>query len=166
MQRVIPFARRFLAAALLAAALPAAAQSVPAANFTDMWWNPDESGWGVSFAQHAGTHQVFAVWYTYDPREASASGQYRPLWIVMPGGTWTTPQRLTGDVYVTDGVPFDQPGSDMVSTRVGTFTFDFTDASSGTFTYAIAPPAGLPPGDPAYDLPALTGSKPITRQSF
>ena len=59
--------RALLTAVLLALAVPAAAQSVPAANYTDMWWNPSESGWGISFAQHA-SNQVFAVWYTYDPR--------------------------------------------------------------------------------------------------
>lgn len=166
MQRVTSKATRFMAAAFLSAALPAAAQSVPAADFTDMWWNPNESGWGVSFAQHAGTNQVFAVWYTYDPREPAATGQFRPLWIVMPGGTWTSPLRITGSAYVTNGVPFNQPGSSPVNTRVGTLTFDFSDANNATFTYSIAPPAGLPANDPAANLPSLTGSKPITRQSF
>ena len=166
MQRVISMATRFLAAALAAVAIPAAAQSVPATNFTDMWWNPNESGWGVSFAQHAGTHQVFAVWYTYDPREPAPTGQFKPLWIVMPGGTWTTPLRITGPVYVTNGVPFNQPGSNPQNTRVGTFTFEFSDANNATFRYDIAPPPGLAPGDPAFNLPSLSGNKPITRQSF
>src|SRR5688572_32275614 len=100
-----PMIRALMTAALLAVALPAAAQSTPAANYTDMWWNPSESGWGISFQQHP-THQVFAVWYTYDPRELTASGRHKPLWFVMPGGTWTTPTRLTGSVFVTNGVPF------------------------------------------------------------
>lgn len=166
MHRVTSKATRLLAATFMAAALPAAAQAVPAADFTDMWWNPAESGWGVSFAQHAGTNQVFAVWYTYDPREGSPLGERKPLWIVMPGGTWTSPLRLTGTAYVTRGVPFNQSGSNPVNTAIGTFTFEFQDGSHGTFRYDIAPPQGLPANDPAYDLPALSGSKPITRQSF
>ena len=157
--------RTLLATALVAVAFPAAAQSVPAANYTDMWWNPAESGWGISFAQHTGTHQVFAVWYTYDPRELAGS-QHRPLWLVMPGGTWVSPTRLTGTAYVTNGMPFNQPGSNPVNTPVGTFTFNFNDASHGTFAYNIAPPAGLAPGDPAFNLPAMAGTKSITRQSF
>lgn len=157
--------RRLLGAALVAIAIPAAAQSTPAANYTDMWWNPAESGWGVSFAQHAGTHQVFAVWYTYDPRK-EAAGQNRPLWIVMPGGMWTSPTTLTGTVYVTRGVPFNQSGSSSRNNPVGSFTFSFTDAGNGTFSYDIAAPAGLSPSDPAFNLPALSGSKTITRQSF
>lgn len=166
MQRVTSMATRFLAAAIAAAAFPAAAQSIPATDFSDMWWNPAESGWGVSFAQHAGSHQVFAVWYTYDPREGSPLGQRKPLWIVMPGGTWTSPTRLTGQAFVTNGVPFNQAGSNPVNTPVGSFTFEFQDASNGTFRYDIAPPQGLAANDPAYDLPAVSGSKPITRQSF
>ena len=158
--------RHCLAAAVVCAALPAAAQSVPATNFTDLWWNPAESGWGLSFTQHAGTHQVFAVWYTYDPREADAGGGSKPLWIVMPGGTWTSPTSITGPVYVLDGVPFSLPGSDRTITQVGTFTISFSGSSNGTFTYSIAAPGGLPSSDPAYNLPAMSGTKAITRQSF
>ncbi|HYC38466.1 MAG TPA: hypothetical protein VEC19_18705 [Usitatibacter sp.] len=159
--------RRLLAIVLLALALPAAAQSTPAANYTDMWWNPAESGWGVSIVQHPTTHQVYAVWYTYDPREADpATGQFKPLWIVMAGGTWTSPTTLTGPVYVTNGRPFNQAGSSTTVTNVGSFTFNFSGSSNGTFTYNIAPPAGLAPSDPAFNLPTLSGSKSITRQGF
>ena len=158
--------RRAYLPTLLALALPAAGQSVPAANYSDMWWNSGESGWGISIAQHAGTNQVFAVWYTYDPREPSSTGRYKPLWFVMPGGTWTSPTRLTGNVFVTNGVPFNQSGSSLRNNAVGTFTFDFATASSGTFTYSVAAPAGLASNDPAYTLPAMAGSKAIQRQAF
>jgi hypothetical protein len=164
----VPMIRRFLAASLLSLALPAAAQSVPAANYSDMWFLPAESGWGVSLVQHNGTHQAYAVWYTYDPREPdpASAGNFKPLWIVMAGGTWTSPTRLTGPVYVLNGTPFNQSGSNRAINQVGTFTFNFTDASNGTFTYAIAPPAGIPSTDPAFGLPSFSGTKSITRQSF
>jgi hypothetical protein len=161
--------RRFLACALLAFALPAAAQSVPAANYSDMWYLPSESGWGVSFVQHAATNKVYAVWYTYDPREpdATAVGNFRPMWVVLAGGgTWTSPTTYTGPVYVTNGVPFNQSGSNTKVNPVGTFTFSFSDASNGTFTYNIAAPAGIPSTDPAFGLPSFSGTKNITRQSF
>lgn len=157
--------RALTAATLLAIALPAAAQSVPAANYTDLWWNPSESGWGISFTQHT-SNQAFAVWYTYDPRESAGAGRGKPLWIVMPGGRWTTPTQFTGDVYVTLGLPFNQAGSNKRQTAVGTFTFDFTSSTTGTFTYNISPPSGLPTNDPAYNLPAISGTKAIQRQSF
>jgi hypothetical protein len=153
---------------LLAFAIPTAAQSVPGTNYSDMWYLPAESGWGVSFVQHAGTNQVYAVWYTYDPREpdATAAGNFRPLWIVMAGGTWTSPTSLTGSVYVLNGTPFNQSGTNRSINAVGTFTFNFSDASNGTFTYNVAAPAGIPSTDPAFGLPAFSGTKPITRQSF
>ena len=157
--------RRFMAAAALAAALPAAAQVAPAANYTDLWWNPNESGWGLTITQHA-TNQIWVIWYTYDPRERDASGQYKPLWINMPGGTWTSPTTLTGDVYVLNGMPFYQSGSNRQQTRVGTFSFNFTSASTGTFTYNIAPPQGIASSDPAYGLPPMSGSKAIQRLQF
>src|SRR5665213_2113077 len=37
----------------------------PIFNRTDLWWNPNESGWGMNIVQHpSGT--IFATWYTYD----------------------------------------------------------------------------------------------------
>jgi len=160
--------RRLLLTALIAIAWPAAAQSVPAADYTDMWYLPSESGWGVSFTQHAPSSQAYAVWYTYDPREADPAtpGNFRPLWLVMAGGNWTSPTRITGPVYVLNGTPFYQSGSNRSITAVGSFTFDFASASSATFTYDIAPPQGLAASDPAYGLPAFSGSKTISRQSF
>jgi len=162
---------RLLTAVLLAfAALspPAEAQVAPAANYTDMWYLPSESGWGVSFTQHTGSNQVFAVWYTYDPRQPdpSSPGGFKPLWIVMPGGTWTTPTSITGPVFVTNGQPFNQTGSNTQLTPVGTFTFNFATAQAGTFAYSIAVPAGLAASDPAFGLPSMSGTKSIQRQSF
>lgn len=160
--------KKLAAAAVIFLAFPAHAQSVPATNYSDMWFNPAESGWGISFVQHSGTHQVYAVWYTYDPREVdTATGQFKPIWLVMPAPvTWTSPTSVTGPVYVTNGVPFFQAGSNTRVTPVGSFTFNFSSSSTGTFTYNIAPPSGLASNDPAFNLPALSGSKSITRQGF
>jgi len=44
--------RRLLLVLVLSFALPVAARAVPATDYTDMWWNPAESGWGLSFVQH------------------------------------------------------------------------------------------------------------------
>ena len=162
---------RFLAAAVLALAQGAAAQSVPAANYTDMWWNPAESGWGVSFTQHVATNQAYAVWYTYDPREPdnttlADAGDFKPLWIVMSGGQWLTPTQMRGEVFVANGTPFFQSGSSTALQSVGMFTFTFNDVNHATFQYDIVPPAGLASTNPAFGLPAFSGAKAITRQSF
>jgi len=162
--------RKTIAAMLLALALPAAAQSVPAANYSDIWWNPSESGWGVTFTQHSTSNQVFAVWYTYDPRAADAAspGNFKPLWLVMPGGQWTTPTHLVGDVYVTVGTPFAQnwnPNA-ITNTKVGTFVFNFDSSSTGTFQYDIAAPGGLASNAAGFGMPSFSGTKQIQRQPF
>jgi hypothetical protein len=160
--------RRFLAVLFTALALPVAAQVVPATNYTDLWWNPSESGWGLTITQHDATRQIWAIWYTYDPRQQdpSGGGAYKPLWINMPGGQWTSPTSLTGEVFVLNGTPFAQAGSSRQQTRVGTFTFNFTSSTTGTFSYDIAPPAGLASGDPAFGLPSMSGTKQIERLQF
>jgi hypothetical protein len=40
----------------------------PAFDFTDLWWNAGESGWGLNLIQHA-NGIIFAMWYTYDASE-------------------------------------------------------------------------------------------------
>ena len=160
--------RKLVFLLLLCAGASAWGQSTPAANYTDMWYaGESQSGWGISFMQHA-SGQVYAVWYHYDPREPDpTTGQFKPLWLVMAGqNTWTTPTSTTGQVYVTNGRPFSQSGSNTTVTAVGTFTFSFSSSTAGTFTYNIAPPSGLAATDPAFNLPALSGSKAIVRQGF
>jgi hypothetical protein len=160
--------RRWIAVLLTALALPVAAQVVPAANYTDLWWNPNENGWGLTITQHDPTRQIWAIWYTYDPRQQdpSGGGAYKALWINMPGGQWTSPTSLTGDVFVLNGMPFSQAGSNREQTRVGTFTFNFTSTSTGVFSYNISPPSGLASTDPAYGLPTMSGTKQIERLQF
>ena len=169
------FTRPFRLIAACAAACAAlvstpGAAATPATNYSDMWYLPAESGWGVSFVQHP-NGLVYAVWYTYDPRvsDSANAGNFVPLWIVLAGnGTWTTPTSFTGPVYVTSGVPFSQTGSNTVVSQVGTFTFNFSDANNGTFAYNIAPPANCNDATscPAFGLPAFSGTKSITRQSY
>jgi len=42
-----------------------AATPVPAFDYTDLWWNAGESGWGLNLMQHA-SNVIFGVMYTYD----------------------------------------------------------------------------------------------------
>ena len=114
-------------------------------NFQDMWWKSpagSESGWGVNL-----THQgdvIFATWSTYD-----ANG--RSLWLVMPRGEKVDINVFTGPLYRTSGPAFSNPTWDatkVVATSVGTATFAFAGANSGTFTATVN---------------GATQSKPITR---
>ena len=140
--------RPFAAAALL----PAAAQVKPAHDYTDLWWNPGESGWGISIRQKppagGAVDALFAVWYTYDPRAADpaspAGAANVPLWLVMPGGEWTTPTTYAGRMYVVAATPFQQPWNPAAHAlqEVGTYR-----SSSPTRATASSPTASrLPRG--------------------
>src|SRR5258708_12379924 len=87
-----PMIRRLLATATLAIALPAIAQTqaVPAANYTDLWYNPAESGWGVTITQHSPparpNSQTYPIWYTHDPPPSHppTPPTLHPLSITLP----------------------------------------------------------------------------------
>jgi len=176
--------RAFIASALTAAALPAAA-STPATNYTDLWDNSAAPGATAStwlsacwvkvmphpLSPHA-DNQVEAVWYTYDPRspDATSPGNFKPLWIVMPVGSWTSPTQYSGDMYVTLGTPFFQGWNAAAfgATKVGTFVFNFSASNVGTFSYTVAPASAdvANSASPAFNLPSFSGQKPICRNAF
>jgi hypothetical protein len=67
--------------------------------FTDLWWNPDESGWGVGIFHYKAT--VFSVLFVY-------SATHQPTWYVMSLNETTRPGDKTqrsfeGAVYLTHG---------------------------------------------------------------
>lgn len=104
---------------------------VPTTDYTDLWYDPAESGWGFSLVQHA-SHQMFGVIYTYEAPN-------RPLWLVMPGGTWLTAQTFRGDLYRVTGPP--QTGAfNPALTKaqpVGTATVSFSSVLGGTLAYTV-----------------------------
>jgi uncharacterized protein (DUF1800 family) len=99
-------------------------------DYSDIWWNPNESGWGLTITHHG--DNLFAVWYTYDD-----SG--RPLWVVLPGGTFTNATTFTGKLYTTTGSPFIvhfDPNSTKVQ-EAGTATLVFNSNNDATFTSTV-----------------------------
>jgi len=65
-----------------------------------LWWGgPDQSGWGVSIAQH-GT-RLFNVVFAYDERG-------RSTWLVMSDGTWLggIGNKFIGSLYAPTGSPY------------------------------------------------------------
>lgn len=103
--------------------------NMPQFDYTDLWWNPGESGWGLNIVQHA-SGNIFAVIYTYDAPN-------RPMWYVMPGGTWSSPTVFTGALYRVTGSPALAAFKAGDVTQVGTATFSFSDASNGSITYSV-----------------------------
>jgi hypothetical protein len=114
-----------------AAALKAwlASGPAPLEDYTDMWFNPDEPGWGVSIMQSA-ANRVFAAWYTYDANN-------QPTWIVLPEGTWRTAVAFEGALYRATGSAFDRPydRAKFSVVPVGTGRIEFGHNNSATITF-------------------------------
>lgn len=117
----------------------------PLGNFTDLWWDPVESGWGLSINHHV-SNIIFAVWFVY-----SADG--KPTWYFMSNARQASHTSYTGSVYKTTGPYFGgvfNPAA-VVVTPAGTATLVFSHYDRGTFSYTID---------------GVTGTKNIQRQGF
>ena len=126
--------------------------SIPASttaplNFQALWWRSpagSENGWGINV-----THQgdvLFVTWYTYNP-DGSA------LWLFSDAHKTAT-NTYFGQLYRSRGSPFSSvpyDSSRFSPTIVGSITFTFTDANTGTINYTVN---------------GVTQSKPITRYLF
>jgi hypothetical protein len=123
----------------------------PIHDYTDLWWTPAESGWGMSLTQHASTN-LFAAWFVY-------GSDGHPIWYVLPNGTWSQTVGLgllntySGQVYRTSGPYYGGPflPGNVVVTPVGIGQLNFSDYGHGTFVYTID---------------GVSGSKAIERQPF
>jgi hypothetical protein len=78
-------------------------------DLTDIWWNPAESGWGLTLAQHGST--TFGVWFTYDSAR-------RPTFFVLPSITSLGFATWAGDVYTTTGPSYRGSTFDPSKVRV------------------------------------------------
>ncbi|MBL0141423.1 MAG: hypothetical protein IPP91_05010 [Betaproteobacteria bacterium] len=108
------------------------APSPSTANYTSLWWNPTESGWGVNLNHQGNT--IFATLFTYDATGA-------PLWLVMSAGNLQSGSTFTGDLYRTTGPAFNAapftPLTGANLTTVGTMSLSFIGVDSGTLTYTV-----------------------------
>ena len=114
------------------------AGSVPATtatvNYNDLWWDPNESGWGVNVAQQGST--LFLTFFIYgtDSKPTWVTGQLSKTGYSMLGEP-----IFTGDIVVTTGPYYGGPfnESSVTRRRAGTASFSPADAVSGTLTYTI-----------------------------
>ena len=124
----------------LACVRPAAA-----IDWTDIWWNPAESGWGVNFIQ--ADNFIFATFFIYGP-------QQQPTWVTAQltrdaNGVWSGPLYATTGPYY--GAPWNP--AQVTTNQVGTATFvpNAGSATAGTLTYNVG---------------TTSVSKQITRQTL
>jgi hypothetical protein len=102
-------------------------------NNTDLWWNPNESGWGLNIIQH-GSGIIFATWFNY-------SSDNKATWYVVPTGQWTSPTEYRGPIYSTTGPEVnDTFNPSLVSPTLAgnvVLTFSATDSNRMTATFTI-----------------------------
>lgn len=114
---------------------PKPGDAAPFIDFSGLWWDPAESGWGLSIAQGP-TNQLFAVWFVYDN-----SGN--PTWYTFEPGSSDGPNYYHGTIYRTTGpvgpffgaATFDPSRVNQVA--VGTGTLGFFDYANGSINYTI-----------------------------
>lgn len=121
-----------LAAALVALAPPAAA-TTSTTDYTDLWYWPPESGWGVNVVQQGDI--VFATFFVY-------ASDGTPHWFVVPEGRSVASSpgqnQFTGMLFQTRGTYYASPwGGPTVNDSVGTATFTFTSPTTGRLTYSV-----------------------------
>lgn len=116
-------------------------------DYTDLWWNASESGWGIALAQDSG--MIFAAWFTYD-------NTGKAIWYVASNCTLASAASetsCTGNLYQVSG------GSSITSlwrqnvtvNPVGTLTINFSNANNAVLSYSIN---------------GVAASRTITRQPF
>ena len=137
--------RALIAVMTLAVVLVASGPAIAAEpNHQGLWWNAQESGWGINLAHQDDT--IFATWFTYDTDGT-------PMWLSA-----TAPKIATntygGTLYRSTGPAFSAVPflpANVVLTPVGTLTLTFADGNTATFAYTVN---------------GVSQTKTITRQVF
>jgi hypothetical protein len=108
----------------------------PLTDYSGLWWNPAEGGWGLSLHQSP-FDVLFGSWYVYN-----ASNQ--PEWYTVQGGQWTSATRWSGTIYRNTGPFFAGPGYDprlVLVQAAGNAVLEFKQLPGqedrATFTYTI-----------------------------
>jgi hypothetical protein len=110
------------------------ANAASTTNFSDQWWNPNESGWGASFLQQGDIIFIDLFVYGTDGRPTwfTAAANYQ-------GETGQGHLIFTGALYITNGPFFGGPfnPNNVGYRQVGTLTFDASGVDTGTLTYSV-----------------------------
>jgi hypothetical protein len=129
---------------------PPGARYIPIADFTGLWWNEQESGWGLSITQSA-RDVLFGALFVYD-------AQNRAQWFTMQPGRWSSATRWEGPLYRTTGPYFASPSFDprlVLRLPAGSAVLDFTTAAAGATTARFT-----------FTIDGITTVKTITRMGL
>ena len=125
--------KKLIAALAASIALSSQANTVTT-DFTDLWFNANESGWGVNIIQQQDV--IFATLFVYGQNNA-------PTWYVGSDiryqGSQGADQVFTGTLFQTSGPFFGGPfnPSAVTNRSVGTFTFRASRSDAATITYSV-----------------------------
>lgn len=142
---VSPLRSLLIAAALAASPAYAVTYST---DYSDLWFKPDESGWGVNLIQQSNV--IVATLFVYNQNSAAHWYIASDLEPATPGSQTV----FTGALYETFGPWFGSgsfPSSAVGYTQVGSMTLTFTDDSHATLDYFVN---------------GVHVTKPITRQTW
>jgi hypothetical protein len=115
----------------------------PAVDFTDLWYNAAESGWGMAMSHQFGI--IFLAWFVYDANGA-------PVWYVASSCT-VSGNGCSGALYRTTGPAFGptfNPAA-VQPFQVGTVSVTFNDANHALLSYTVD---------------GVSATKVVTRQTF
>jgi len=121
---------RILAALLLSLAA-LGARATPTTDYSDLWFIPAESGWGVNVIQQ--NRILFITLFVYDAGN-------NPKWYVAPAVQSTGGTTFTGQLFETKGpyfgtVPFNSAA--VTNAVVGNISFNATGPNAATLTYNV-----------------------------
>jgi len=114
----------------LAVVLATGSLCARATDYSDIWWNPAESGWGINLAQS--NQYIFATFFVYGLGNV-------PTWYVGQL-TLDATGAFTGPLLTTTGTDVGtEPFKQTSTTQVGTATFKPSAADKGVLTYNVGP---------------------------
>lgn len=113
--------------------------TMQAFNATDVWWNPEQSGWGL-YAEQQGLTMFAAVF----ARDAAGN----PTWYAMTDGKRIADGSFRGKLYRTQGPT---PSAPMRATPVGEMAF-LPDSAGGAFLW--------------YSVDGAVKTSPVQRLTF
>jgi hypothetical protein len=99
-------------------------------NYSDLWWNPAEPGWGLTLA-HQGDI-IFLLWYTYDEEGRDQWISASQLVRQLDGSYEGVLQRPVSGVPIHQ---IDGPATEFPVPSVGTARLQFDSGTMGRFEY-------------------------------
>jgi hypothetical protein len=88
-------------------------------NFTSLWWNPGEPGWGLALSHQRDT--TFGILFVYDVQD-------RPAWYVMSSGVEKTRGTFGGKLYRAARSRIEE---------VGSMSLNFSTGNDGVLKYRL-----------------------------